>query len=107
MPGATPAGESPMSDSTVATAPKPNWVDIAAKDPKAAQKFYGELFGWEVEDLGPGAGGYAFFRKDGKVAAGVGPLQMPEQPTVWSVYIGTGDADATAEKVTAAGGTVV
>jgi predicted enzyme related to lactoylglutathione lyase len=96
-----------MTDSSVATAAKPNWVDISAKDTKAAQQYYGELFGWEVEDLGPDAGGYAFFRKDGKVAAGVGPLQMDEQPTVWSVYIGTDDAAAVAEKVTAAGGTVV
>ena len=38
---------------------------------------------------------------------GSGGTQAPGAPTAWSIYIGTADADGLAEKVAAAGGTVV
>ena len=44
---------------------------------------------------------------DGKDVAGIGPLQSPQAPTAWMVYIGTTDADALAAKVQAAGGAVI
>jgi predicted enzyme related to lactoylglutathione lyase len=96
-----------MPDSAVVTAAKPVWVDISSKDPKGTQKFYADLFGWDIQDLGPDAGGYVFFMKNGKMVAGSGPIQMDQQPTVWSIFIGTGDIDATADKVKKAGGTVI
>src|SRR4029453_570967 len=40
-------------------------------------------------------------------AAGAGPLFGEGQPTAWSTYIGTADADAVAALVEAAGGTVL
>ena len=59
-------------------------------------------------DAGPPeeTGGYGFFLKDGKLVAGYGP-QMNPGPPVWTTYVSVADADETAAKVTAAGGTVL
>ena len=84
------------------------WIDLATSDPAGAEQFYKGLFGWERDvNTDPQYGGYGFFKSGGKIAAGVGPLQSEGQPVVWSVYIGTEDAEATASKVEAAGGKVV
>lgn len=97
-----------MADQTAAAIGTPIWVDLQSSDPDAAQRFYGSLFGWDAETV-PDAGGYAFFRKAGKMVAGVGPIMgdPSQQPSAWSIYVGTTDAAAIAQKVRDAGGTVV
>jgi hypothetical protein len=84
----------------------PNWVDLAADDPRAAGAFYGELFGWTIHDPGPEAGGYLLAMKNDRPAAGIGNKPDPAMPANWATYIATDDADQTAEAVTAAGGTL-
>ena len=83
------------------------WVDLATTDVACAKAFYGDLLGVEAEDA-PGdpeeTGGYGFFMKDGKMVAGIGPVQSGEGHSAWSSYIKVEDADATAEKVKEAGG---
>jgi uncharacterized protein len=85
----------------------PMWIDLSTSDVKAASSFYGKLFGWEAKDAGPDTGGYHFFLKNGKMVAGIGPVQMPQQPPAWAMYVATEDAEASAKKVEAAGGKVV
>jgi predicted enzyme related to lactoylglutathione lyase len=84
-------------------------VDLATTDVDAAKAFYGDLLGVEAQDA-PGdpeeTGGYGFFMKDGKMVAGIGPVQSDEGHPAWSSYIKVEDADATAEKTKAAGGSV-
>jgi len=87
---------------------KPAWVDLATSDATAARDFYSKLFGWKVEvNEDPQYGGYALARIGGQDAAGIGPLQSPDQPTVWNVYIGTDDLEGLSTKVTRAGGVVI
>jgi predicted enzyme related to lactoylglutathione lyase len=96
-----------MADTATAIANKVAWVDLATKDPAAARDFYGKLFGWNIEvNPDPQYGGYALAKISGEDAAGIGGTQSPDQPTAWSVYIGTKNVDALAEQVKAAGGTV-
>ena len=85
----------------------PCWVDIGT-DLDAAKPFYTALFGWTTMDAGPveETGGYGFFMKGDKMVAGYGPQQSPGPP-VWATYIAVADADATAKKIEAAGGTIV
>ena len=78
-------------------------IDISAKDPAAASKFYAELFGWKIDvapqfnyhmfsgDGGPGGG---FVEADGKdyKAGDIIP------------YIDTEDIDAMLKKIEALGG---
>jgi predicted enzyme related to lactoylglutathione lyase len=86
----------------------PVWIDLATSDAAASRAFYARLFGWTIEvNPDPQYGGYAIARTNGRDVAGIGPAQAPGQPTAWSLYLGTTDADAFAGRVAAAGGTVV
>jgi len=95
-----------MPETAVYAPGTPAWVDLSTSDADAGKTFYSKLFGWQPQDLGPDAGNYVIFRLDGKQVAALGPVQNPGQPSAWSVYIATDDAQATAKKVREAGGTV-
>jgi uncharacterized protein len=84
----------------------PDWVDLGTPDVDAAAAFYGAVFGWQFQSAGPEAGGYGFFMLDGKMVAAIGPLQDKDAPSSWTVYFHTADADATADAVRKAGGSV-
>jgi uncharacterized protein len=85
----------------------PLWIDLGSPDLPGSARFYSELFGWQAEDQGEQMGHYTMFRQDGKSVAAVAPLMSPQQPTAWSTYISTTNAEETAKKVTDAGGQVV
>src|SRR5258705_8969520 len=85
----------------------PNWVDLGTTDVAAASAFYSALFGWTVQDLGPDSGGYGMILLEGKRIAGIGPATYPTRGTSWTVYFATADADDTAARAEANGGTVV
>jgi len=85
----------------------PCWADLAVDDVDSARLFYEGLFGWQFTDPGPEAGGYLMATKDGRHVAGLGPKQDPSQPSVWTTYLASDDADATASKIVANGGQVM
>ena len=87
----------------------PSWVDLGTSDPDASRAFYGKLFGWTADEPGPveETGGYTMFRKDGKLVAGVGPLQDANQPVAWSTYVSTDDVDGLVQRARDAGATVM
>jgi uncharacterized protein len=87
----------------------PSWVDLSTPDVDASSRFYGELFGWQAEAPGPPeeTGGYAMFKLHGRNVAGVGPIMEEGQPTTWSTYVSTDDADATVAKAREAGANVL
>jgi predicted enzyme related to lactoylglutathione lyase len=78
-------------------------VDLGTADLEDAKRFYGELFGWsaQVDEA------YTTFLLNGRPVAGAGPLYGPGQPTAWSTYIATDDADGVAARVAANGGKVL
>lgn len=84
----------------------PSWVDVGSPDPEASARFYGALFGWQVEDAVPGSGGYRFLTLRGRRVAGLGPQAHSGAPS-WSTYIATDDAEAVTRAVTAFGGGVL
>lgn len=86
----------------------PAWVDLSSPDVAASGDFYSRLLGWQVQvSPDPQYGGYALAHVGGKDVAGIGPKMDPSAPTAWNLYIGTDDATALAEQVTAAGGSVI
>ena len=94
-----------MSQSTTS---RPVWVDLGSQDAAGSRAFYSALFGWVAEPSpDPQFGGYAVATLGGKDVAGIGPAQSPEQPTAWSLYIGTSDADGLAARIAAHGGAVI
>lgn len=92
---------------SASTPGSPTWVDLGTPDLEDAKRFYTGLFGWTAEVSGADLGGYTTFHLNGRPVAGAGPLFGDGQPTAWSTYIGTADADTTTAMVTAAGGKVL
>jgi hypothetical protein len=94
--------ETPWSPGT------PSWTDLATPDQAAATGFYRALFGWEVSEGGTEYGGYGMASLEGRPVAGIAQ-QHPgtDSPPAWTTYLAVTDADATAEAITAHGGTVV
>jgi predicted enzyme related to lactoylglutathione lyase len=87
---------------------RPAWVDLASSDPEGSRGFYARLFGWDIQvSEDPQYGGYAIAEDAGVGVAGIGPKQDPNAPTAWSLYIGTDDANALAQRVADNGGKVV
>jgi predicted enzyme related to lactoylglutathione lyase len=78
-------------------------VEVVGKDGPALQQFYSDVFGWDLDTNNPG--GYGMLRQD-DLTAGFGPSQDGGAGHV-TFYIGTDDAQATLDKVTAAGGRVL
>jgi uncharacterized protein len=85
----------------------PSWVDIGMADPKAGLAFYGELFGWEGQDMGEEAGHYTIASKAGKQVAAISPAQDDPGPPRWTTYVNVDDIDAVAQKAKSAGATVI
>ena len=97
-----------MAEAKTAVANKPIWADLASSDAAGARDFYSKVFGWKIEvDPDPQYGGYGMARIGGKDIAGIGPKQMDEAPSAWTVYIGSANAADTAKKAEAAGGKVI
>ncbi|GHF52235.1 hydroxylase [Kitasatospora xanthocidica] len=84
----------------------PDWLDLSSPDTRASVDFYTALFGWTFASAGPEAGGYGFFRLDGRTVAALGPLTEEGALPGWTLYFATLDADRTTELVEQAGGTV-
>ncbi|GAA1952252.1 VOC family protein [Kitasatospora viridis] len=87
----------------------PCWADATFADLPAAKQFYAEVLGWTFAEGAPEYGGYTQALKDGKaVGALVPPMPGQQQgPSAWTLYFASPDVTATAEKVRAAGGTVL
>jgi predicted enzyme related to lactoylglutathione lyase len=89
----------------------PCWVDTGQPDPTAAVEFYSRLFGWEFTDNVMSDGSdtvYFVARMRGEDVAAVASQPAGAPPmAMWNTYIWVESADATASKVTAAGGTTL
>jgi len=97
-----------MTDTITTLTNRPAWVDLGTSDAAAARDFYSRLFGWEVDvSDDPQYGGYGTARAGQRGVAGIGPKQSEQQPSAWSLYIGTDDVDTLASRVEGAGGTIV
>lgn len=83
------------------------WVDVSSPDMDKTRAFYSGLFGWDAQVVpGEQAGGYTMFLLDGKMVGAAGPTFSPDQHPAWATYVCSRDADATAQAVKDAGGTV-
>ena len=87
------------------------WVDLATTDPASAKAFYGELFGWEVEDVPAGeAGTYTMLRLDGDEVCGLYEMDAERRdqgaPPQWFSHVSVEDADAVASRARELGGIV-
>ena len=106
---------------------------LNTRDVEAARAFYGSVFGWRTGAIGGGAEGWTlpgygdWLRREQHpdlrkqmaeagapegfedVVASIIPIadDQPDTPAHWSVTFAVDDADATAERATELGGTVI
>lgn len=86
----------------------PCWIDYGAADVDAAKAFYADVLGWTYTGgADPAYGGYLTCLANERQAAGMAPQQDPDDPPRWTTYFASDDADATAGRITEAGGTVL
>jgi predicted enzyme related to lactoylglutathione lyase len=85
-----------------------SWADLATTDARGAMAFYGELFGWEADQLPSDDGvGYTMLRLRGRPVAGLYERSTEHGPPAWLSYVTVASADDTTERARAAGATVV
>jgi uncharacterized protein len=86
------------------------WRELRSKDLPAALEFYSKLFGWTLEQSKVTPMEYKEIVIDGSSSGGMIPIDEkwgPEPPpSHWASYIAVENADDTAEKITANGGSV-
>jgi predicted enzyme related to lactoylglutathione lyase len=87
------------------------WTDLSTTDQDAAKRFYGELFGWQAQDMPAGDGVvYSMMQLDGSNVAAIAPQPQQQRemgaPPAWNSYVSVESADATVERARALGGTV-
>jgi predicted enzyme related to lactoylglutathione lyase len=81
------------------------WFDYVSNDPRTAQAFFDELFGWKTKDAPMPGRSYTMIAV-GDAAIG-GYTEPPPANTHWLSYLQVADARATAGRVESLGGTVV
>jgi uncharacterized protein len=83
----------------------PCWIDIGVPDLRGAIDFYTALFGWEINEGPPEAGGYSMCLVDGAPVAAIAPSEETE--SWWNVYFAADDLNATVKLILDNGGTTV
>jgi predicted enzyme related to lactoylglutathione lyase len=82
--------------------------ELRTRDLDGAARFYGEVFGWEVQPIEQGGQVvYASVKLGGRLVAGMLPMgeAFPAQmPSHWIPYFGVADVDAAARKARDLGG---
>ncbi len=94
-----------MSERDTYPAGVPCWVETLQRDRRAAQRFYGALFDWQI--VASDEDDYAVTRLRGRDVAGVGLLSDPDLPEAWYTSIRVDTVGDAVGAVRAAGGRVL
>jgi predicted enzyme related to lactoylglutathione lyase len=91
--------------STVATTVgKFVWHEQVSSEPKQAQDFYTQLFGWGTEVFKPGDADYTMISSGGQTHGGYGKAMEGAPPPHWLSHVRVENIDETVEKAKSAGG---
>jgi hypothetical protein len=83
------------------------WYDLLTRDPDAAWKFYGALFGWTRVETDRPVGRYAMIRRGDRNLGGIVPLKPGDSfPSHWVAYVAVTDIEACCRAASEAGGRV-
>jgi predicted enzyme related to lactoylglutathione lyase len=87
-----------------------SWNELETRDPPAAKRFYGRVFGWEFEDQqGPGGMAYSVAKVGEDRVAGIADIagRIPDEiPAHWLTYFSVESTEGAIEKAEAGGGAV-
>ena len=82
------------------------WFEVTSHDAGRAQKFYSELFGWEVS-AEPAMGGYGIVDTgggEGAIGGGIGPSSGADDPVGVRIYMRVDDLDRYLDRAEQLGG---
>jgi uncharacterized protein len=82
------------------------WHEQVSDDPKHAQSFYTELFGWDVEVFKPGEFDYTMISSGGQSHGGFSKALEGAPPPHWLGHVHVESVDETVEKAKKAGGKI-
>ncbi len=86
------------------------WYELMTPDTEAAKVFYGDLIGWQAQDMAMPGMNYTLFKVGDAQVAGLMTLGQDAKdrgvPPCWTGYIGVDDVDAKTAEFVAAGGAV-
>lgn len=80
-------------------------IELTTDNLKAAQKFYGKVFAWNLKDM-PGMN-YTMIDVGSGTGGGMQMKPMPEAPTGWMPYVQVDDVKATVAKAVKAGANAI
>lgn len=80
------------------------WHEQVSADPKQAQDFYTQLFGWDTEVFKPGETDYTMISSGGQSHGGFGKAMEGAPPPHWLSHVRVENLDETIEKAKNAGG---
>lgn len=79
-------------------------VEVVGKDGAALQRFYRDVFDWDLDTNNPG--GYGLYRQEGGLSGGIGAVQDGGAGHV-TFYVHAEDPQGVLAKVEQAGGRVI
>jgi predicted enzyme related to lactoylglutathione lyase len=82
------------------------WMELSTHDLAGAEKFYKDVFDWEISEMPGGPMPYKIVTTGKDPGAGMMNLPEPGVPTSWMVYIEVEDVDAMCAKISGNGGKV-
>ena len=98
-----------MSDTAIKQAGAFSWNELMTNDVKGAKVFYGELFGWRMQDIKPGGMDYTMVKLGDTEIAGI--MAIPEtaagMPPTWGAYVTVNNVDALLPRIEKLGGKVL
>lgn len=86
-----------------------SWNELMTPDTDAAKSFYGELFGWTIEDMDCGGETYSVIKLGEQELGGImkTPAEAAGMPPMWGSYVTVDDIHRSVEQVQALGGSVI
>jgi predicted enzyme related to lactoylglutathione lyase len=86
-----------------------SWCELLTPDVAAAKDFYGQLFGWQMQDLPMEGTTYTLLSAGGAPVGGImaPPKQAGTMPPHWGTYVTVADVDATARQAVELGGSLM
>lgn len=86
-----------------------SWNELMTTDVEAAKAFYGDLFGWTLEDMQTNDMTYTMAKTGDREVAGL--MAMPPEagtmPPTWGAYVTVDDVEASAKQAEALGGKIM
>ena len=83
-------------------------IELHSNNTDESKKFYGELFGWELEDMPAGDSTYTFIKVGEGTGGGITRNMAPAgTPPHWLAYVQVDDIDASTAKAKELGATIL